>query len=117
MDQFYRLVAVIIFFILAGCTAHYPVNEPITSIDTSAGYRLGIEMGHPVTAGLHRTWKARTARLATQGLAAQPLGGKALDVAGGTGDLGLALAHLGGIVATLQWAWRCATAYGRSPAE
>jgi len=47
MDQFYRLVVVLILFTFAGCTAHYPVNEPITSIDKSAGYRLGIQQGHP----------------------------------------------------------------------
>ncbi len=47
MDQFHRLVVVLILFTFAGCTAHYPVNEPITSIDNSAGYRLGVEQGHP----------------------------------------------------------------------
>ena len=47
MDQYYRLVVVLILFTFAGCTAHYPVNEPITSIDIEAGYRLGSERGHP----------------------------------------------------------------------
>ena len=47
MDQIYRLVVVVIFFTLAGCTAHYPVNEPITSIDKEAGYRLEAEHSHP----------------------------------------------------------------------
>jgi len=46
MDQFYRLVVVLILFTFAGCTAHYPVNEPITSIDKEKGYRLK-QMGHP----------------------------------------------------------------------
>ena len=54
-------------------------------------------MNDLMTGGLHRTWKTRTVRLATQGLNIQPLGGKALDVAGGTGDLGLALARRPGI--------------------
>lgn len=54
-------------------------------------------MNDLMTGGLHRTWKARTARLATQGLAAQPLDGIALDVAGGTGDLGMALVRRTGI--------------------
>ena len=49
-------------------------------------------MNDLMTGGLHRTWKARTVRLATQGLS-----GRALDVAGGTGDLGLALARRTGI--------------------
>ena len=47
MNQFSKLVTAIIFFTLAGCTAHYPVNEPITSIDKEGGYRLSAERGHP----------------------------------------------------------------------
>jgi NTE family protein len=47
MDQYYRLVVVLILFTFAGCSAHYPVNEPITSIDKEAGYRLGTEHSHP----------------------------------------------------------------------
>ena len=49
-------------------------------------------MNDLMTGGLHRVWKARTARLASQGI-----DGTALDVAGGTGDLGLALARRPGI--------------------
>lgn len=49
-------------------------------------------MNDLMTGGLHRVWKARTARIATQGLS-----GNALDVAGGTGDLGLAVARRPGI--------------------
>ncbi len=45
-----------------------------------------------MTGGQHHRWKARTARLAAQGLA-----GAALDVATGTGDLALALARRPGI--------------------
>ena len=47
MDQSCRLFIILTLFTFAGCTAHYPVNEPITSIDKSAGYRLGVEQGHP----------------------------------------------------------------------
>ena len=47
MDQSCRLFIILTLFTFAGCTAHYPVNEPITSIDNSAGYRLGIQHGHP----------------------------------------------------------------------
>jgi len=47
MDQYYRLVVVLILFTFAGCTAHYPVNEAITSVNPEYGYRLGIEHGHP----------------------------------------------------------------------
>ena len=42
-----------------------------------------------MTGGMHHYWKRKTARLTAQGL-----GGKALDVATGTGDLALALARL-----------------------
>ncbi|PKB65422.1 MAG: hypothetical protein BZY80_00365 [SAR202 cluster bacterium Io17-Chloro-G2] len=49
-------------------------------------------MNDLMTLGLHRNWKARTVRLAAQGLS-----GKGLDVAGGTGDLGIALARRAGI--------------------
>ena len=45
-------------------------------------------MNDLMTAGLHRVWKSRTARLAMRNRS-----GMALDVAGGTGDLGLALAR------------------------
>jgi len=48
MDQSCRLFIVLTLFTFAGCTAHYPVNEPITSIDIEGGYRLGSEQhGHP----------------------------------------------------------------------
>jgi len=47
MDQSCRLFIILTMFTFAGCTAHYPVNEPITSIDKSTGYRLGVEQGHP----------------------------------------------------------------------
>jgi len=47
MDQSCRLFIILTLFTFAGCTAHYPVNEPITSIDKSAGYRLEIRHGHP----------------------------------------------------------------------
>ena len=49
-------------------------------------------MNDLMTGGLHRIWKARTARVATQGLT-----GNSLDVAAGTGDLGLAVARRPGI--------------------
>ena len=42
-----------------------------------------------MTGGMHHYWKRKTARLTAQGL-----GGKALDVATGTGDLALALARI-----------------------
>ena len=44
-------------------------------------------MNSVMTAGLHHRWRARAAELA-----AVPAGGRALDVASGTGDLALALA-------------------------
>jgi len=47
MDQSCKLFIVLTLFTFSGCTAHYPVNEPITSIDESAGYRLGKQQGHP----------------------------------------------------------------------
>ena len=47
MDQSCRLFIILILFTFAGCTAHYPVNEPITSINKEAGYRLGSEHSHP----------------------------------------------------------------------
>jgi len=47
MDQSCRLVIVLTLFTFAGCTAHYPVNDPITSINKEEGYRLGIQHGHP----------------------------------------------------------------------
>ena len=53
-------------------------------------------MNDLMTGGLHRIWKARTVRLATKALS-----GKALDVAGGTGDLGMALARRPGIKHTV----------------
>ena len=49
-------------------------------------------MNDLMTAGLHRRWKGRTARLTSEGLA-----GIALDVATGTGDLALALSKHPGI--------------------
>ena len=45
-------------------------------------------MNDLMTAGQHRRWKQRTARLTAKGL-----NGKALDIATGTGDLALALAR------------------------
>jgi len=45
-------------------------------------------MNSVMTAGLHHRWRARAAELA-----AVPLGGRALDVATGTGDLALELAR------------------------
>jgi len=47
MDQFYKLVIVLILFTFAGCAAHYPVNEPITAINPEEGYRLTAQRGHP----------------------------------------------------------------------
>ena len=47
MDQSCRLFIVLTLFTFAGCTAHYPVNEPITSIDKEGGYRLAQQRGHP----------------------------------------------------------------------
>ena len=35
-----RLLLIIISFIFAGCSAHYPVNDPITAVDESKGYRI-----------------------------------------------------------------------------
>ena len=35
-----RLLLIMISLIFAGCSAHYPVNDPITAIDKSKGYRL-----------------------------------------------------------------------------
>ena len=49
-------------------------------------------MNDLMTAGLHRRWKQRTARLTTTGLR-----GNALDIATGTGDLALALSRCPGI--------------------
>ena len=31
---------IVLIFFLVGCTAHYPVNEAITAIDKTGGYRL-----------------------------------------------------------------------------
>ena len=45
-----------------------------------------------MTGGMHQHWKRKTAQITAQGLT-----GKALDVATGTGDLALALAHTPGI--------------------
>jgi len=47
MSRAFSLFIVFISLSFGGCTAHYPVNEPITSIDESAGYRLGKQQGHP----------------------------------------------------------------------
>ncbi len=49
-------------------------------------------MNDLMTGGLHRVWKARTAEIAIQDLK-----GKALDVAGGTGDIGQALIRRPGV--------------------
>ncbi len=41
MSRTFSLFIVFISLSFGGCTAHYPVNEPITSIDREKGYRLG----------------------------------------------------------------------------
>ena len=40
MKRILNVKPVIILLFLTGCTAHYPVNEPITVIDEEQGYRL-----------------------------------------------------------------------------
>ncbi len=47
MSRAFSFFIIFISLSFGGCTAHYPVNEPITSIDESAGYRLGKQQGHP----------------------------------------------------------------------
>ncbi|MBM2830886.1 MAG: Patatin, partial [Gammaproteobacteria bacterium] len=39
MDKNNQCLVITILLLLAGCTAHYPVNEPIEKIDSSGGYR------------------------------------------------------------------------------
>ena len=53
-------------------------------------------MNDLMTWGLHRGWKREAARIAVQDLG-QDAEGRALDVATGTGDLTLALAHCAGL--------------------
>lgn len=40
INRFSNLIIGITILLVSGCTAHYPVNEPITKIDKSEGYRL-----------------------------------------------------------------------------
>jgi NTE family protein len=34
-----------LFLLLAGCTAHYPVNDPMLQVDTTSGYRAELTQG------------------------------------------------------------------------
>lgn len=47
MSRAFSLFIIFISLSFGGCTAHYPVNDPITSINKEEGYRLGIQQGHP----------------------------------------------------------------------
>jgi NTE family protein len=47
MSRAIRLFIIFISLSFGGCTAHYPINDPITSINKEEGYRLGIQHGHP----------------------------------------------------------------------
>jgi len=47
-NRFFYFIFVIISSTFAGCTAHYPVNEPITSINESEGYRIELVRKSPV---------------------------------------------------------------------
>ena len=74
-----------IFFllVLAGCTAHYPVNKPITSINKNEGYRLlksqgredrsdpfptrrGVDRQPPVAGSVRRTGDPSAREIAEQ---------------------------------------------------
>jgi NTE family protein len=39
MNQYLRITFIIISIVLGGCSAHYPVNEPLENIDRTEGYR------------------------------------------------------------------------------
>ena len=47
MSRAFSLFIIFISLSFGGCTAHYPVNDPITSINKEEGYRIGNEQGHP----------------------------------------------------------------------
>lgn len=47
MSRTFSLFIVFISLSFGGCTAHYPVNEPITFINKEEGYRLGKQQDHP----------------------------------------------------------------------
>jgi len=46
INRFSNLIIGITILLVSGCTAHYPVNEPITKIDKSGGYRLENTQGN-----------------------------------------------------------------------
>lgn len=71
--------------VLDGYPGALPENEVQAMFDRIAG--LYDRMNTVMTAGLHRRWRQRAADLASV-----PYGGRALDVATGTGDLALELA-------------------------
>ena len=54
MSRAFSFFIIFISLSFGGCTAHYPVNEPITSIDESAGYRLGKQQDIGVQAYVSR---------------------------------------------------------------
>jgi NTE family protein len=42
MYGFIKIIFLVIYFSLAGCTAHYPVNETLAEVDRSKGYRSSV---------------------------------------------------------------------------
>ena len=47
MSRVFSLFIIFVSLSFGGCTAHYPVNDPITSINDGEGYRIGNRQGHP----------------------------------------------------------------------